>query len=203
MTVFFKTLRNHWKKTTAGICLLTWGGHWLYGKHCDNLLRRAACEEAQVFGSQLIPPNAQVKKATVFLNPAACKGKARTLFEKNAAPILHLSGMDVTVVKTDYEGQAKKLLELMENTDVIIVAGGDGTLQEVITGVLRRADEATFSKIPIGFIPLGQTSSLSHTLFAESGNKVQHITDATLAIVKGETVPLDVLQIKVKSFLQV
>ncbi|XP_034508314.1 acylglycerol kinase, mitochondrial-like, partial [Ailuropoda melanoleuca] len=34
------------------------------------------------------------------------------------------------------------------------------------------------------------------TLFAESGNKVQHITDATLAIVKGETVPLDVLQIK-------
>ncbi|XP_041531461.1 uncharacterized protein LOC121463352 [Microtus oregoni] len=56
--------------------------------------------------------------------------KARALFEKNAAPILHLSGMDVTVVKTDYEGQAKKLLELMENTDVIIVAGGDGTLQE-------------------------------------------------------------------------
>ncbi|XP_021791046.1 acylglycerol kinase, mitochondrial isoform X2 [Papio anubis] len=162
----------------------------------DNLLRRAACQEAQEFGNQLIPPNAQVKKATVFLNPAACKGKARTLFEKNAAPILHLSGMDVTIVKTDYEGQAKKLLELMENTDVIIVAGGDGTLQEVVTGVLRRTDEATFSKIPIGFIPLGETSSLSHTLFAESGNKVQHITDATLAIVKGETVPLDVLQIK-------
>ncbi|XP_045421325.1 acylglycerol kinase, mitochondrial isoform X2 [Lemur catta] len=122
--------------------------------------------------------------------------KARTLFEKNAAPILHLSGMDVTVIKTDYEGQAKKLLELMESTDVIIVAGGDGTLQEVVTGVLRRTDEATFSKIPIGFIPLGQTSSLSHTLFAKSGNQVQHITDATLAIVKGETVPLDVLQIK-------
>ncbi|XP_062043543.1 acylglycerol kinase, mitochondrial isoform X3 [Lepus europaeus] len=98
--------------------------------------------------------------------------------------------------RTDYEGQAKKLLELMESTDVIIVAGGDGTLQEVVTGLLRRADEATFSKIPIGFIPLGQTSSLSPTLFAKSGNKVQHITDATLAIVKGETVPLDVLQIK-------
>ena len=28
----------------------------------------------QVFGNQLIPPNAQVKRATVFLNPAACKG---------------------------------------------------------------------------------------------------------------------------------
>nr|XP_013802848.1 PREDICTED: acylglycerol kinase, mitochondrial isoform X2 [Apteryx mantelli mantelli] len=137
-----------------------------------------------------------VKKATVFLNPAACKGKARTLFEKNAAPILHLSGLDITVVKTDYEGQAKKLLELMENTDLIIIAGGDGTVQEVITGLLRRADEAAFSKIPIGFIPLGKTSTLSHTLYPESMNQVQHIINATLAILKGETVPLDVLQIK-------
>jgi hypothetical protein len=31
----------------------------------------------------------------------------------------------------------------------------------------------------------------------------RHITDAALAIVKGETVPLDVLQIKVKSVLQI
>lgn len=68
-----------------------------------------------MFGNQLILPNVQVKKATVLLNPAACKGKARTLFEKNAVPILHLSGMDVTIVKTDHEGQAKKLVELMEN----------------------------------------------------------------------------------------
>ncbi|XP_004937932.4 acylglycerol kinase, mitochondrial [Gallus gallus] len=192
----FATLRNHWKKTTFGVCLLSWGGNWLYGKHCDNLLRRAACLEAQVFGNELIPSNMPLKKATVFLNPAACKGKARNLFEKNAAPILHLSGLDVNIVTTDYEGQAKKLMELMENTDLIIIAGGDGTVQEVITGLLRRADEAAFSKIPIGFIPLGKTCTLSHTLYPESVNQVQHITNATLAILKGETVPLDVLQIK-------
>uniref|UniRef100_A0A2K5Q023 Uncharacterized protein n=1 Tax=Cebus imitator TaxID=2715852 RepID=A0A2K5Q023_CEBIM len=75
MTVFFKALQNHWKKTIPGLCLLTWGGHWIYGKYFDNLLRRAAGQEAQVFDNQHIPPNAQVKKATVFLNPAACKGK--------------------------------------------------------------------------------------------------------------------------------
>lgn len=27
------TLRSHWKKTTFGVCLLSWGGNWLYGKH--------------------------------------------------------------------------------------------------------------------------------------------------------------------------
>ncbi|XP_058719514.1 acylglycerol kinase, mitochondrial-like isoform X2 [Poecile atricapillus] len=165
MAKVLAALRNHWKKSTFGACLLGWGGHWLYGKHCDNLLRRAACQEAQAFGNQLIPATMPLKKATVFLNPAACKGKAGNLFEKNAAPILHLSGLDVTVVK-------------------------------VITGLLRRADEAAFSKIPIGFIPLGKTCTLSHTLYPESTNQVQHITNATLAILKGETVPLDVLQIK-------
>ncbi|XP_053574972.1 LOW QUALITY PROTEIN: acylglycerol kinase, mitochondrial [Bombina bombina] len=192
----FKTLRNHWKKSTVGFCLLAYGGNWAYGKYCDNMLRRAACQEAQVFGNELIYPNMAVKKATVFLNPAACKGKARSLFEKNAAPILHLAGIDVTVVKTDYEGQAKKLLDVMKHTDLIIVAGGDGTLQEVITGLLRRADQASFSKIPIGFIPLGATNSLSHTLFPQTDNKVQHISEATLSILKGETIKLDVLQIK-------
>lgn len=94
--------------------------------------------------------------------------KANNLFEKNAAPILHLSGVEITIVKvcspthaqinthiclcnniidffptlqTDYEGQAKKLMEVMEQTDMLIVAGGDGTLQEVITGLLRRPDQ--------------------------------------------------------------
>ncbi|XP_051579660.1 acylglycerol kinase, mitochondrial-like isoform X2 [Myxocyprinus asiaticus] len=166
-----RTLRNHWKKSTFAACVLSYGGHWLYGKHCDNVLRREACIEARV-------------------------RKANNLFEKNAAPILHLAGVEVKIVKTDYEGQAKKLMELMEQTDMLIIAGGDGTLQEVITGLLRRTDEETFSKISIGFIPLGSKNSLSQSLHLVSDNKAQHITSATLSILKGETVPLDVLQIK-------
>ncbi|XP_077105003.1 acylglycerol kinase, mitochondrial [Siphateles boraxobius] len=192
----FRTIRNHWKKSTFAVCVLSYGGHWLYGKHCDSVLRREACIEAREFGHQSIGPQEHLKKATVILNPAACKGKANNLFEKNAAPILHLAGMEVKIVKTDYEGQAKKLMELMEQTDMLIIAGGDGTLQEVITGLLRRADEENFSKIPIGFIPLGSSNSLSQSLHLVSDNKVQHITSATLSILKGETVPLDVLQIK-------
>ncbi|XP_036376188.1 acylglycerol kinase, mitochondrial [Megalops cyprinoides] len=191
-----RTLRTHWKKSTFAVCVLSYGGHWLYGKHCDNVLRREACLEAREFGRQLISPQEQLKKATVILNPAASKGKANRLFEKNAAPLLHLAGMEVKVVKTDYEGQAKKLMELMEQTDMLIVAGGDGTLQEVITGLLRRADQASFSNTPIGFIPLGSQNSLSQSLHSQTDNKVKHIISATLSILKGDTVPLDVLQIQ-------
>ncbi|KAI4875819.1 hypothetical protein NFI96_017151 [Prochilodus magdalenae] len=192
----FRTLRNHWKKSTFAACVLSYGGYWFYGKHCDNVLRREACEEAREFGRKLIGPQEPLKKATVILNPAACNGKANSLFEKNAAPILHLAGVEVKIVKTDYEGQAKKLMDLMEQTDMLIVAGGDGTLQEVITGLLRRTDEEAFSKTPIGFIPLGWHNSLSESLHLTTDNKVRRITSATLSILKGETVPLDVLQIK-------
>ncbi|XP_017274391.1 acylglycerol kinase, mitochondrial [Kryptolebias marmoratus] len=192
----FRTLRNHWKKSTFAVCVLSYGGYWLYGKHCDNIVRREACQLAREFGRQLIAPQDRLKKATVILNPAASRGKANNLFEKNAAPILHLAGVEITVVKTDYEGQAKKLIELMEQTDMLIVAGGDGTLQEVITGLLRRPDQETFSNTPIGFIPLGANNSLSPSLHLLSDNKVKNITSATVSILKGDTVPLDVLQIK-------
>lgn len=192
----FRTLRNHWKKSTFAVCVLSYGGYWLYGKHCDSVLRREACLLAREYGQQQIAPQERIRKATVILNPAACNGKANNLFEKNAAPILHLAGVQITVVKTDYEGQAKKLIELMEETDMLIVAGGDGTLQEVITGLLRRPDQDIFSKTPIGFIPLGSHNSLSPSLHLLSDNKVKDITSATLSILKGETVPLDVLQIK-------
>ncbi|KAK0146041.1 Acylglycerol kinase, mitochondrial [Merluccius polli] len=226
----FKTLRNHWKKSTFAVCVLSYGGHWLYGIHCDSVLRREACLEARVrraffkfvmtdcdnlivtielmisinicllkpqeFGRQQISPQEQLRKATVILNPAACNGKANKLFDKNAAPILHLAGVEITIVKTDYEGQAKKLMEFMEQTDMLIVAGGGGTLQEVVTGLLRRPDQDSICKTPIGFIPLGSSNSLSPSLHLLDDNQVKHITSATLSILKGETVQLDVLQIK-------
>nr|XP_040024545.1 acylglycerol kinase, mitochondrial-like isoform X2 [Gasterosteus aculeatus aculeatus] len=152
----FRTLRNNWKKSTFAVCVLSYGGHWLYGVH----------------------------------------GKANKLFEKNAVPLLHLAGVEITIVKTDYEGQANKLMELMEHTDILVVARGDGTLQEVVTGLLRRPDQDTVCNTPIGFIRLVSRNSLIPSLHLLSDNKVKDITSATLSILKGETVPLDVLQIK-------
>uniref|UniRef100_A0A8P4G339 Acylglycerol kinase, mitochondrial n=1 Tax=Dicentrarchus labrax TaxID=13489 RepID=A0A8P4G339_DICLA len=198
----FRTLRNHWKKSTFAVCVLSYGGYWLYGKHCDNVLRREACLVARFF-SKHTSRSFFLKATSNFLSHSFLR-KANNLFEKNAAPILHLAGVEITIVKTDYEGQAKKLMELMEQTDVLIVAGGDGTLQEVVTGLLRRPDQDAISNTPIGFIPLGSQNTLSPSLHLLSDNKIlsshnpniDYITSATLSILKGETVPLDVLQIK-------
>lgn len=57
--------------------------------------------------------------------------KAKANFEKYCAPLLHLAGFTVDIVQTESEGQARNLAAELKNTDVVVVAGGDGTLSEV------------------------------------------------------------------------
>ena len=38
----------------------------------------------------------------------------------------------VCYFQTEYEGQAKKYMEVLEDVDAVVVAGGDGTLLEVL-----------------------------------------------------------------------
>lgn len=76
-------------------------------------------------------------------------------FSKYCEPILHLSGDFVKIVRTEHVGHAKTLVESLDRLpDVIVVAGGDGTSSEVVTGLLRRKDGAC----PLVLLPLGERS---------------------------------------------
>ena len=71
----------------------------------------------------------------IFLAPL---GKGRARFEKYCAPLLHLAGIKVSVMRTEGEGQAKDILEIVKDCDAVLIAGGDGTLMEAVTGFMRR-----------------------------------------------------------------
>lgn len=94
---------------------------------------REYCLLASKYGEVIHHPSSKpLRHITVVLNPAADKRKAKNLFEKYCAPLLHLAGLAVTVVTTEYAGQARDILySLNSETDAIVVAGGDGTLSEV------------------------------------------------------------------------
>ena len=90
------------------------------------------CHLASKYGDVVQPVAKPFRHVTVILNPASNKRKAKNLFEKYCAPLLHLAGLAVNIVTTEYAGQAKDIFEkLNSETDVIVVAGGDGTLSEV------------------------------------------------------------------------
>lgn len=116
---------------------------------------------------------------TVILNPVANKRKSKADYEKYCAPLFHLAGLKVSVVTTETEGQAKDLTEIMDNTDCIVVAGGDGTVHEVLTGLLRRNDSHIASKrFPIGILPVGKSNRVAYKLnsaFNEKDRKAKYV----------------------------
>lgn len=95
---------------------------------------RAACKEAAQYGDALIPMERQPTLVTVILNPVANKRSAKQDYERYCEPLLHLAGLQVDVIQTTSEGNAKEIVETLRGTEAIIVAGGDGTLSETVTG---------------------------------------------------------------------
>ena len=214
-------LRSHWKKSVFFSCAAAYGGSVGLERWRIRSLMRVYCEEASTFGGQPLTPLSLPRHVTVILNPEANKRKAKVQFEKYAAPILHCAGLKVSLVQTEARHQAKELMEIMSDTDAVVVAGGDGTVHESITGLLNRGDGLSF---PLGIIPLGtcnaSAKSMHQSLEPQSpvaaatasagvarggggggGKKlaeVRAIADATLSVVRESVRKIDVLQVHVR-----
>ncbi|KAL4710606.1 hypothetical protein ACJJTC_003242 [Scirpophaga incertulas] len=193
---FGKTIRNNWKKSVVGVIALYYGAGKAKEKYEINLVMHAACKEASKYGDALIPMERNPTLVTVILNPVANKRKAKKEFEKYCEPLLHLAGLQVDVVHTTSEGSAKEIVESLRGTEAIIVAGGDGTLSETVTGLLRRNDDA--NQFPLGVLPLGRTNMFGDSLFpgGKGVAKVKQLVDACMAIIEGNTVWKDAMKIE-------
>ena len=71
--------------------------------------------------------------------------------------------IEYTLNKTEYSGHAIELVRSCDITkyDFVCAIGGDGTLYEVLNGMLTRDDE---KKIPVGLIPGGTGNSFMKTI---------------------------------------
>ncbi|XP_075234797.1 acylglycerol kinase-like protein Mulk isoform X2 [Lycorma delicatula] len=197
----FKVIRNNWKKSVFFSGVLVYGVNYGVKKYDTYQQMRHYCLEAVKIGDEIIKNNMQPRHITVILNPAANKRKAKTLFEKYCAPLLHLSGIRVDVLITESSGQARSLAEnLNSQTDAVLVAGGDGTLSEVVTGLMRK--NVGKCDLAIGVLPLGRTNSLALSLLgcdttAAESVTTKHLAEATMAVIRGETKPVHSLKIEV------
>jgi acylglycerol kinase len=168
------------------------------GVYDNHLFRHATCQSIKTKSMEPIHCLKKPRRVTVFFNPAACNGKSSRLFKKNAEPVLHLSGCDVKVVRLEYEGEAKQLMSVIEDVDMIVAAGGDGTVNEIVTGLLRRPDAKRFQHLPIGVIPLGRTNTISQILCdeADETKQAQWIVKAVSDLFTGKCRQMDVMKIE-------
>ena len=195
-------IRNNWKKSLFFSGLLSYGASVALERYRIKCLMRSYCLEACKIGEQALLPYAPPRHLTVILNPEANKRKAKVHYEKYVAPILHCAGLKVSLMTTEMKGQAEGLMEIMTNTDAVLIAGGDGTIHESVTGLIKRKDGKSF---PMGIVPLGASNMSARSIHGSDVNPVtgsatvQHvkrIADATLSVVRETVKQIDVLALR-------
>lgn len=99
------------------------------------------------------------KKLLFIFNSHSGKGKIKN----NLVEIIDIfvkAGYETTVYTTQSQGDAvNKAYEEAANYDRIVCSGGDGTLDEVVTGVMKSG-----IKVPVGYIPAGSTNDFGNSL---------------------------------------
>lgn len=95
-----------------------------------------------------------------IINPTSGKGKIEQKIDEIRQNIEE-QGMQNEIILTQKEKNAKNILdEHKENKDLILVCGGDGTLNETVTSMI----ENKLENVTLSFIPLGTTNDLARTL---------------------------------------
>ena len=122
------------------------------------------------------------KKLLLILNPCSGQKKANR-YIINIISLFEESGYVCTLHVTRCTGDASQYVKNNASGYYLIVCiGGDGTLNEVITGILScNAD------IPLGYIPSGSTND-----FANSLKLSKNVMQAARNIIKGEPTLYDV-----------
>ncbi len=113
-------------------------------------------------------------KYTLLVNPLAGKKKGKKI-ARQAIESFQEQGIKIDVLFSEYQGhlieQAKKAVG--EENNGIVAIGGDGTVFEVINGLMQADEHLT---CPLGIIPVGTGNSFSKDLSIKSTeNAIQNI----------------------------
>ena len=123
-----------------------------------------------------------MKHLLLILNPTSGMRKAA----KNLTDIISVfnrADYDTHVYVTACHGDAAKAVhQLGSEADIIVCCGGDGTLNETVTGVIEAGLD-----VPIGYIPSGSTND-----FASSLHLSGDVVEAAGQIVSGSETAYDV-----------
>lgn len=123
-----------------------------------------------------------MKKALFLVNPHAGKGLIKNHL-LDIVDILTKGGYLVTVYTTQAQGEAVRVVkERDQQYDLVVCSGGDGTLEEVVSGMRQSGFDTT-----LGYIPAGSTND-----FANSLNISSNMKKAAQAIVNGEIFSCDI-----------
>lgn len=134
-----------------------------------------------------------MKKLLFIYNARSGKGQIRQ-YLADIIDLMIKAGYEVVIYPTQSQGDAEvKAMNEASQFDRIVCSGGDGTLDEVVSGIMRAGIQ-----IPIGYIPAGSTNDFGSSL----GIDKNMMSAADIAI-NGQRFPCDVGQFNEGYFVYV
>ena len=123
-----------------------------------------------------------MKKLLFVINGHSGKGQIKNRLLE-IIDVMVQEGYQVTVHTTQAREDATNVVrEQAKDYDLIVCSGGDGTLDETVTGLMQSG-----AKVPIGYIPAGSTND-----FANSLKIPKNMLHAGKTAVTGRRFPCDV-----------
>ena len=107
-----------------------------------------------------------MKSLLLIINPVAGHGTYKNGLGE-ALHVLHSAGYVPTVRFTTRAGEAVELAGSSRGYDMVCCMGGDGTLSDVIEGLMRLEQD---ERPPIGYFPLGTANDVATTLRLPKGD---------------------------------
>ena len=125
-----------------------------------------------------------MRKIFFVYNPHAGKEQIGTKLNEIIRILAGSENELVVAPTTGYQDALQRIENLPDDYDLVVCSGGDGTLDEVVTGMMKRPQER---RIPIGYIPAGTTND-----FARSLQIPRNMTDAATVAMVGKVFPCDI-----------
>ena len=123
-----------------------------------------------------------MKKMLFVMNPTSGMRRAAK-YLPDILSLYNRAGYETLVHMTGHQGDATEVVARhAKNVDIVVCCGGDGTLNETVSGVL-----GVGANTPIGYIPAGSTTDLASSLKLSN-----NILQAAQDILEAEPVAYDV-----------
>ena len=136
-----------------------------------------------------------MKKARIIYNPTS----GRELFKKHLPEVLQKfeqAGYETSCHATTCEGDAIQAARVADERgfDLIVAAGGDGTINEVVNGIAVLEDRPK-----IAVIPVGTTNDFARAI----GIPLNNVAQAIEAILNGESKKIDIGHVNDQYFINI
>lgn len=121
------------------------------------------------------------KKGLIIVNPCSGKGKAKKCAPK-IKTLFENANYQMELYYTQSQGDAERKTAQTSGIELVVCVGGDGTLNEVVNGLMQNKN-----KISVGYIPMGSTND-----FATSIGIPKNYKKAVKFILDGQDKALDI-----------